>query len=231
MVQGGRGRGAPGRHAGGLLRDALALAHGLSLDLDGIGIVDDPVADGVGQSGVVQILVPLAGVILGTEDGGGHLVSGLYQFQYIPGLCFLEGIEQPLVQDEQLVLLELFHVIPVGSIGPGHGDLHQQIRQADVPHGVKAAAGSHAKGAGQISLSGPGGSQNDDIVCFLEVGAGGQAQDLLLVQPSFRMVLNILDTGGGVRVASVADEPGQTVAFPGAPLRVYQHGKAVLKGH
>ena len=30
-----------------LLRDALALAHGLALDLDGIGVVDDPVTDGV----------------------------------------------------------------------------------------------------------------------------------------------------------------------------------------
>ena len=92
MVHGGRGRGAPGRHAGGLLRDALALAHGLSLDLDGIGIVDDPVADGVGQSGVVQVLVSLDGVILGTEDGGGHLVPGLYQFQHIPGHCLFEGV-------------------------------------------------------------------------------------------------------------------------------------------
>ena len=68
-------------------------------------------------------------------------------------------------------------------------------------------------------------------MCFLKVGTGGQTQDLLPVQLSFRMVLNILDTGCGVRVASVADKPGQAVAFPGAPLRVYQHGKAVLKGH
>lgn len=45
------------------------------------------------------------------------------------------------------------------------------------------------------------------------------------------MVLNILDTGGGVRVAGVADEPDQAVAFPCTPLCVYQHGKAILKGH
>ena len=68
-------------------------------------------------------------------------------------------------------------------------------------------------------------------MCFLEVSTGGKAQDLLPVQLSFRMVLNIFDTGGRVRVASVADKPGQAVAFPGAPLRVYQHGKAVLEGH
>ena len=76
-----------------LLGDALALSHGLALNLDGIGVVDDSVTDGVGQGGVVQVLVPLAGIILGTEDGGGHLVPGLYQFQHIPGLGLLEGIE------------------------------------------------------------------------------------------------------------------------------------------
>ena len=178
------------------LGDALALSHGLALDLDGIGIVDDSVTDGISQGRVVQVFMPLAGVILGTENGGGHLVSGLYQFQHIPRLCLLEGVEQPLVQNKQLLFPELFHVVPVGSVSPGYGDLHQQIWQTDIPDGIKAVAGSHAKGAGQVSLSGTGGSQNDDIVGFLEVGAGGQAQDLLPIQPSFRVVLNIFDTGG-----------------------------------
>ena len=53
-----------------LLGDALALSHGLALNLDGIGVVDDPVTDGIGQGGVEQVLVPLTGIILGTEDGG-----------------------------------------------------------------------------------------------------------------------------------------------------------------
>lgn len=97
---------------GELLWDALALSHGLALDLDGIGIVDDPVTDGISQGRVVQVFMPLAGVVLGTEDGGGYLVPGLYQFQHIPGLCLLEGVEQPLVQNEQLLFLELFHVVP-----------------------------------------------------------------------------------------------------------------------
>lgn len=231
MVHGGRERGAPGRHGWGLLGDALALAHGFTLDLDSVGVVDDPVTDGISQGGIVQVLVPFAGVILRTEDGGGHLVPGLHQFQHIPGFCLFEWVEQPFIQDEQLFFPELFHIVPVGSVGPGHRDFHQQIRQADVPDGIKAAAGSHAKGAGQVGLSGPGSSQDNDIVCLLEVGTGGQAQDLLPVHPSFRVVLNILDTGGRVCVAGAADEPGQAVAFPGAPLRVYQHGKAILKGH
>lgn len=46
---------------GELLRDALALAHGLALALNSVGVIDDPVTDGISQSGIVQVLVPLAG--------------------------------------------------------------------------------------------------------------------------------------------------------------------------
>lgn len=78
MVHSGRRHGAHGRRAFPLFGDTFALAHGFALDLDGVGVVDDPVTDGIGQGGVVQILVPLTGVVLGAEDGGGHLAPSLY---------------------------------------------------------------------------------------------------------------------------------------------------------
>lgn len=99
-----------GPPCGGLLGNALALAHGFTLDLDGIGVVDNPVTDCISQGGVIQVLVPFAGVILRTEDGGGHFVPGLNQFQRIPGLRLLERIEPPFIQDEQLFFPELFYM-------------------------------------------------------------------------------------------------------------------------
>ena len=57
----------------------------------------------------------------------GHLVPGFYQFQCIPWLCLLEGIEQPFIQDDQLLFPELFHVVLVGSVGLDHGDFHHDI--------------------------------------------------------------------------------------------------------
>ena len=74
---------------------------------------------GVGQSGVVQILVPLAGVILEQKMVEATLFLASTSSSTSRASASLRAIEQPLVQDEQLVLLELFHVIPVGSIGPG----------------------------------------------------------------------------------------------------------------
>ena len=45
------------------------------------------------------------------------------------------------IQNKQLLFPALFHVVPVGSVSPGYGDLHQQIWQTDIPDGIKAAAG------------------------------------------------------------------------------------------
>ena len=66
---------------------------------------------------------------------------------------------------------------------------------------------------------------------LMEVSTGGQTQDLFPIQLTLRQIFDILHTGGRIRIAGVADEPGQAIALPGTPLRIHQHGKAILKGH
>ena len=56
---------------------------------DGIGVVDDALADGVGQGRLAYLLVPSAHFKLGAEDGGSLLVAPLGNLQQIPGLTLL----------------------------------------------------------------------------------------------------------------------------------------------
>ena len=134
------------------------------MDLDHIGVVDDAVTDSIRKRGITQILMPAGDIHLGTEDGGCRLGPSFDQFQYIPRFALLERIEQPFIQDEQLNLLELLHVLPVGAFAAGDGDLHEQIRQPDIADGVEAPAGGHAERAGDISLAGSGGAEKNDVV-------------------------------------------------------------------
>lgn len=64
--------------------------------------MDDAVADGVGQDGVANLVLPAADAELGAEDGGGDLVPRLNDLQQIAGLRFLQAVEQPLVQNQQV---------------------------------------------------------------------------------------------------------------------------------
>ena len=60
----------------------LPLAHGLLAVNDyGVGVMDDPVADGICQQRVGQLLRPSRNIKLGTEDRGVSLVPGLHDFQ------------------------------------------------------------------------------------------------------------------------------------------------------
>ncbi len=60
----------------------LPLAHGfLAANDHCVSIVDNPVADGICQKWVGQLLRPSRNVKLGTEDRGVSLVPGLHDFQ------------------------------------------------------------------------------------------------------------------------------------------------------
>ena len=60
----------------------LPLAHGFLAANDyGLGIVNNSVADGVGQQRIGQFLWPTRSIKLGTEDRRVSLVPGLHDFQ------------------------------------------------------------------------------------------------------------------------------------------------------
>ena len=54
-------------------------------------------------------------------------------------------------------------------------------------------------------LAAAGGSQQDDVVMLQDVVAGAEPQQFLLLQPSVRQILHILQTGSWVREGIVVD--------------------------
>lgn len=140
--------------------------------------------------------------LLEIPDGGRHLVPSFHQFQYIPGFCLLQRVQQP-VQNEQLHLFQMFHIFPIGPIPPGYSDLHQKIRQPEIPSGVEVPVGCHTQGTGQECLSSTGSAQDDHISCLLNVRTGCQAEDLLPVQMPFGNILDILHAGLYICIAGV----------------------------
>ena len=64
--------------------------------------------------------MPLAGVVPMTEDGGHHLVPGLYQFKCIPSFGFFKRVElmtknEIAVIDEGKCILQLREVRPFSA--------------------------------------------------------------------------------------------------------------------
>ena len=97
------------------------------------------------------------------------------------------------------MLLLLGHELADGAVASGNLEFYQQIRESDVFHRIEPSCGSHAQGTGQIGLSAAGGAQQNDVVVLLDVVAGAEPQQLLLLQPSVGQIIHILQTGTGIR--------------------------------
>lgn len=82
-----------------LFGDSLSFSHGVRVaNDDGVGVVDDAVADSVGEDRITELGVPTANVELGAEDGGGLLVPGLDDLQQIPRLTLFQREQQPFAR-------------------------------------------------------------------------------------------------------------------------------------
>ena len=193
--------------------------------------MDDAVANGVGQDGIANLVLPAADAELGAEDGGGDLVPGLNDLQQVAGLRFLQAVEQPLVQNQQGGAFVLLNDLREGAVSACNSQLREQLRKADIAHFHEVSDSSHAQGTGQIGLSRTGRAHEDDIVGFGDVRAGGQPRNHGLVQAAIRVILNVLHAGAGVGEMSRLFQPRQLVVLPGTPFPVHQEADTILKGH
>jgi len=67
-----------------------------------VGVVDEPVEDGVGDGGVGDDLVPVIDRQLAGHDGRAAIVPVVDDLQKVAALILGQGGEPPVVEDEKL---------------------------------------------------------------------------------------------------------------------------------
>jgi hypothetical protein len=71
---------------------AHEFAHGFSFEIDLVGVVHQPVEDGVGQGGIADEVVPLLDRQLAGDDGGALAVAVLEDLEQVAPLLGVSGI-------------------------------------------------------------------------------------------------------------------------------------------
>jgi len=75
-------------------------AHGGSVELEPVGIVNDAVQNGVGEGRFSDDLVPFRQAQLGGDQDGGALVSVLDDFDQITALIDISAIWPSVIEDQ-----------------------------------------------------------------------------------------------------------------------------------
>ena len=121
-------------------------AHGLALELDAMGVVDEAVEDGVAQGGIGNPLMPGGYGELAGDDGGGSAMPIIDDFQQVAPLLGRQWGQAPVVKNEQLDPGQPLQHAGVAPVTAGQAERLQQPRQAVVEHAAAVAAGLVAEG-------------------------------------------------------------------------------------
>ena len=139
-----------------------------------MGVVDDAVADRVGDGGIAQGSMPLPGRKLTGDHGGGSIVSVFEDFEEVATLGVLQRRDEQVVQDEDFELREPSEHPGVCPIGTGNRDFLEQARDAGVERPISAAACSLRERGGEVALAAAGLSDADDVVPVGDPATGGE---------------------------------------------------------
>jgi hypothetical protein len=109
---------------------ALALAQGVALELDALGVVHDTIEDGVGEGRLANDVVPAAHRQLAGEERRGASVAILDDLEEVAALLGEHGFWSPIVENQQMGSAEAAKQARVATIAAGEREVGEQPRQS-----------------------------------------------------------------------------------------------------
>src|SRR6266545_4982361 len=80
-------------------------------------LAEEPIADGVGQRGLPDVVVPLGRGELAGDDRGAAAIAVLENLEQVAALLVLRGGQAPVVDEEDVHARELAEESAVGAVG------------------------------------------------------------------------------------------------------------------
>ena len=195
-----------------------------------MGVVQEAVADGVGQGRLAKIVVPLSGRQLARDDRGAAAVAILEDFEEIAPFLILDGGETPVIEDEAIEAGQLGEQADVGAIGAGQREVVEEARGAPIVGAVALAAGLMGERTGQEAFPHTGGADHDDVLVLVDPAAGGELADEGLVELAPGREVDGLDARLGELELGLVESAAQALVLAGEPLRLNQQGEAFIEG-
>src|SRR5947208_182267 len=133
-----------------------------------MGVVDDPIEDGVGEGRLADQVVPAVDRALAGDQGGAAAVAFFDDFQHVVALLGPKRLEAPIVEDQELDAAERAHQARVAAIAAGEREITEHAGRALIEHRAVVAAGFVAEGAGKPAFADTGRPFDDQVLRLLD---------------------------------------------------------------
>ena len=199
----------------GIRLGRLGIAQRRSVEGDAVGVVDEPVEDGVGEGGLADDLVPGPHRELAGDDGGAAAVALLDDLHQVATLGSGQALGAPVVQDQQVDAGDLAEQPVEAPVAACELEVGEETRQPVIKDGPVGAARGMAERAGEPRLAYAAGSGDQDRAVPVDPPAGGRGSGTGHGRGRGRPVVHVLHAG--VAVAQVGSAQSRLEAAGAAP--------------
>src|SRR5712691_9278033 len=158
-----------------------------------MGVVDDPVEDGIGKGRLADQVMPAIDRELAGDQGGAAAVAVLDDLEQIVALLGPERLQAPIVEDQELDAAERAHQAGVAAVAAGEREIAEHAGRALIKHRAIVAAGFVAEGTGQPAFADTGRPFDDQVLCLLDPAPGGQRLEQRTVEASGGAIIDVFD--------------------------------------
>ena len=129
-----------------------------------MGVVNEPIEDGVGISRVANEGVPFVDRDLAGEDGRAASIAVLEDLVEVTTGTGVERFEAPIVEDEELDAGETAQDAGIAAVTAGEREFGKELGNPLIKNRAVIAASLVTEGTGKPTFADPGGPAQDQIV-------------------------------------------------------------------
>lgn len=160
-----------------------------------MGVMDEPVENGVCKGGIADDLMPLFDRNLTGDEGRGALVAIFEDFEKVSLLGFGEDGQAPIVQNQELDAPERLEEPAIAAIAAGQRQRLEEARDTLIENAFSVTAGFVPERAGDPTFPDAGWTRDKEPFGSIDPAAGDKFLEQRAVDAARRAQVDILDDG------------------------------------
>jgi len=191
-----------------------------------VGVLNEPVKDGVGISRVANEGVPFVDRDLTGENGRATPMAFLEDLVEVTTGAGVERFEAPIVEDEELDAGETAQDAGIAAVTAGEREFGKELGNPLIKNRAVIAASLVTEGTGKPTFADPGGPAQDQIVVRVDPLAIGELLEQSAVEAACGSVIDVLDAGL-LAQPGIAQPGGKPLVAAMSELAIDQQRKPV----
>jgi hypothetical protein len=191
--------------------------------------MDNAVEDGIGESGILNLRMPLVDGELGGKETGGAAVAVIQEVEDFAGLVRGQGISEPFIENDEVKGRQLLAEFGERAVDLSELQFREQISGFEIAHGIALLTEVVSETTGEKGFPDTGRADDHQAEMLGEPLPLSPLEELGLFQPPWYLKIDVIERGGG-KESGLLESTVEALLLTTEIFALDQEGEAFVKG-